>query len=80
LQGHNHVILSIAFLPQTDPAENLKLVSSSADETIKIWDVETGECLMTLSPDRLYEGMKITGATSLSEGQRAALQKLGAVV
>jgi WD40 repeat protein len=74
------VILSIAFLPQTDPAENLKLVSSSADETIKIWDVETGECLMTLSPDRLYEGMKITGATSLSEGQRAALQKLGAVV
>jgi WD40 repeat protein len=80
LQGHNHVILSIAFLPQTDPAENLKLVSSSADETIKIWDVGTGECLRTLSPDRLYEGMKIIGATGLSEGQRAVLQQLGAVV
>jgi WD40 repeat protein len=74
------VILSIAFLPPTNSADDLHLVSSSADETIKIWDVGTGECLTTLCPDRLYEGMEITGATGLSQGQRAVLKQLGAVL
>jgi WD40 repeat protein len=80
LVGHNHVILSIAFLPQTDPAEDLKLVSSSADETIKIWNVQTGECLTTLYPDRLYEGMDITNVTGFTEGAITTLKSLGAIV
>nr|WP_302480992.1 hypothetical protein [Nostoc sp. TCL240-02] len=28
------------------------LVSGSQDETIKLWDVETGECLQTLRSPR----------------------------
>jgi len=37
------------------------------DETIKLWDVQTGECLKTLRPDRPYERMNITGVTGLTE-------------
>ncbi|WP_146138171.1 hypothetical protein [Chamaesiphon polymorphus] len=75
------------FLSQPDPTEDLKLVSSSADETIKIWNVQTGECLTTLHPvrvasalrNRLYEGMNITGVTGLSEGQISVLKQLGSL-
>ena len=58
---------------------NLQLVSSSADETIKIWDVGTGECLTTLQPERLYEGMNITGVAGLTEGSISTLKILGAI-
>ncbi|PSB58709.1 hypothetical protein C7B77_03760 [Chamaesiphon polymorphus CCALA 037] len=87
MTGHNQIILSIVFLSQPDPTEDLKLVSSSADETIKIWNVQTGECLTTLHPvrvasalrNRLYEGMNITGVTGLSEGQISVLKQLGSL-
>src|SRR5262249_25543484 len=55
------------------------LVSSSGDQTIKLWDVQTGECLNTLSAEKPYAGMNITGARGLSEAQQAALRSLGAV-
>jgi WD40 repeat protein len=54
-------------------------VSSSQDETIKIWDVSTGECKKNLRADRLYEGMNITGATGLTEATKATLKALGAI-
>jgi WD40 repeat protein len=79
LVGHQQGILSFAFLPQTEDQPMLRLVSSGVDETIKIWNVETGDCLTTLYPDRLYEGMTITGISGLSAGQKAVLKKLGAV-
>ncbi len=43
LEGHISLILSTAF-----HADNQRLVSSSEDETIKIWDINTGKCLKTL--------------------------------
>jgi WD40 repeat protein len=46
--------LSVRFSP-----DGQRLVSSSTYETIKIWEVATGECLHTLKADGLYEGMKI---------------------
>jgi WD40 repeat protein len=55
------------------------LVSGSRDETIKLWDVRTGECFKTLRPDRPYERMNITGVTGLTEAQKASLRALGAV-
>jgi WD40 repeat protein len=62
------------------PQENSPLLaSSSLDETIKIWDVEMGECLKTLRAERPYEGMNITGVTGLTEAQKATLKTLGAV-
>jgi WD40 repeat protein len=36
-------------------------VSGSDDRTIKLWDVATGRCNLTLMGDRLYEGMNIQG-------------------
>jgi WD40 repeat protein len=43
------------------------LASGSQDETIKLWDVKTGECLKTLRADRLYEGMNINDVKGLTE-------------
>jgi WD40 repeat protein len=55
------------------------LVSGSQDETIKLWNPTTGECLKTLRVDRLYEGMNIQGATGLTAAQKATLKTLGAI-
>lgn len=74
LQGHTGWIWSVALGPKGET-----LASSSQDGTIKIWDVLTGECLKTLRSARPYEGMNITGATSLSVATVATLKALGAV-
>ena len=55
------------------------LASGSFDETIRVWDVDTGQCLRVLKSDRIYEGMNIHGATGLSDGQTAVLKQLGAI-
>ncbi len=68
------MVWSVAFSP-----DGCTLASGSQDETIKLWDVQTGECLKTLRPDRPYERMNITGVTGLTEAQKATLRALGAV-
>jgi hypothetical protein len=45
----------------------------------RYWNLESGECLKILRPDRLYEGMNITGDKELSEGQKAMLERWGAI-
>ena len=55
------------------------VVSSSDDETIRLWDMQTGNCLHILRLDRPYEGMNITGVTGLTSAQRSMLKSLGAV-
>ncbi|MCB0188020.1 MAG: hypothetical protein KDE31_27320, partial [Caldilineaceae bacterium] len=55
------------------------VASGSADATIKLWDVQTGECLKTLQPERPYERMNITNATGLTQAQKATLKALGAI-
>jgi WD40 repeat protein len=55
------------------------LASGCADETLRLWDVKTGECLKTLLPPKLYQDMNITGVTGLTEAQKAVLKALGAV-
>jgi WD40 repeat protein len=52
------------------------LASGSEDETIKLWNIETGICIKTLKAKRLYEGMNITGVTGV---QKTTLKALGAV-
>lgn len=83
LEGHTSGITSVAFcaLPLTSAsaAPPYILASGSFDETIRLWDVQTGECLQVLRPDRLYEGMDITGLTGLTTGAIATLKSLGAV-
>jgi WD40 repeat protein len=44
LRGHTAAVLSCAFFPDGD-----RLVSASADGTLRIWDLETGETLHVLT-------------------------------
>ncbi|MBW4575438.1 MAG: NACHT domain-containing protein [Aphanothece sp. CMT-3BRIN-NPC111] len=94
LPGHSNLVSSVAFnsvgvgvVPERATLgkaelthENSQILAScSYDETIKLWDILTGECLKTLRADRLYEGMNITGVTGLTIAQKSTLKALGAV-
>lgn len=89
LHGHTSNVLTVAFSPQPSEVESVAagfnyserpvLASGSQDETIKLWDIVTGECLQTLRSVRPYEGMNITDATGLTDANRATLKALGAV-
>ncbi len=74
LQGHTGWVWSVAFSPNGST-----LASGSYDGTIMLWDTQTGERLKTLRSDRPYERMNITGATGLTEAQKATLRGLGAI-
>ncbi|KZV99938.1 WD40 repeat-like protein [Exidia glandulosa HHB12029] len=41
LRGHTDSVISVAFLP-----DGRRLVSSSADKTLRIWDIETGNAVI----------------------------------
>ena len=43
LEGHSDDVNSVSFSP-----DGSKIVSGSADRTVKLWDVTSGECLQTL--------------------------------
>ena len=43
LQGHSHFVWSVSF-----SADGTKVASGSNDNTVKLWDVTSGECLRTL--------------------------------
>ena len=56
----------------------LIVISSSFDETFKVWNIHTETCLKTIRPLRPYEGMNITNIKGLSQAQKASLIALGA--
>jgi WD40 repeat protein len=60
-------------------ADGTLIASSSRDETVKLWDVLTGECIKTYREPRPYEGLNIHGATGLTSAQKAKLIALGAI-
>jgi platelet-activating factor acetylhydrolase IB subunit alpha len=43
LQGHEHEVSSVEFIPGGD-----FLFSSSNDQTVKMWDINSGFCVQTL--------------------------------
>jgi WD40 repeat protein len=55
------------------------LISGSFDETLKFWNLNTGECLETLKTPQLYERMNILGVQGLTDAQKMTLQALGAI-
>jgi len=74
LRGHSNCVWSVAFSP-----DGGSVASGSDDGMMKLWDVQTGECIKTLRSDRPYERMNITGVTGLTEAQKFTLQMLGAM-
>jgi WD40 repeat protein len=92
LSGHTSQVYGVAFNPIPPTPLNKGgvgvslpsgiggiLASCSYDETIKLWAIDTGECLNTLRVDRLYEGTNIAGVTGLTDAQKLTLKTLGAV-
>ena len=57
-----------------------RLLACGTDEgTIVLWEMQTGQHLLTLRSDRPYERMNISGVTGITSGQRASLKALGAI-
>lgn len=94
LQGHTTGVMSVAFspIPLTSPIpkESLMsppwkgglgglLASGGRDEIIKIWDIQTGECLKTLKIDRPYQNMNITAIKGVTQATISTLKALGAI-
>ncbi len=88
--GHTNLVSTLVFQPPDSVLDgpdqaNITLdlceglLSGSFDETLRFWDVQTGECLQILRAERPYEGMNITGVTGLTEAQKTTLKALGAV-
>ena len=48
--GHSGYVSSVAFSP-----DGTKVVTGSKDSTVKIWNVESGDVLHTLSGEREYD-------------------------
>ena len=42
LQGHTQSVWSVAVLPDGNA------ISASYDKTLKVWDLKSGQCVMTL--------------------------------
>jgi WD40 repeat protein len=70
--GHREVVTAVAV-----SSDGSNIASCGGDE-IKIWDVETGECIRTIS-NKPCGGMRIGGAIGLTSGQIESLKALGAV-
>lgn len=79
LEGHEHWVWSLDFRPAAvGGLRSPLLASSSVDKTVRLWDVQSGKCRMVLRPLGPYAGMNITGATGISDTQKATLKQLGA--
>ena len=74
LQGHASWVWAVAFSP-----DERTIAGGSPDGTIKIWSIQTGECLFTLRSSRPYELMNITNAKGLTPALQSMLKALGAV-
>ena len=49
LEGHTNYVMSVAF-----NHDGTKIVSGSSDNTIRVWNVDTGECIVTLEGHEGY--------------------------
>ena len=73
-QGHEGPVQSL----RTSPDGRL-LASCGDDGAIRIWEMENGDHVTTLRHDRPYERLDITGIQGLTDAQKLALKRMGAV-
>ncbi len=74
--NHTDLVNFVVFHPDPD---RLLMATCSHDETIRLWDTDFWICVKVLRPQRMYEGMNITGVTGLTTAQLMALRELGAI-
>jgi hypothetical protein len=55
LSGHTDYVKAVAVIPNTHQA-----ISASHDGTLKIWNLETGECQRTLGEHQSWEGVVVS--------------------
>ena len=67
-------VVSLAFSP-----DGQTLLVGCEDGQLRLWNVQTGQCIRVLRAPGPYAGMNITGVTGISDAQKAALQALGAI-
>jgi WD40 repeat protein len=60
LTGHTNSIRSLAIANWQDNKERSIIISSSFDETIKIWDLDRGELIKTLNPTGKINAIAVT--------------------
>jgi WD40 repeat protein/DNA-binding SARP family transcriptional activator len=71
---HGVWVVTINFSP-----DGRTLISGGEDGRLRLWDVATGALLRVLRAPGPYAGMDISGATGITDAQRAGLWALGAV-
>jgi len=72
---HLHWIENIIF-----SQDDKYIVTGCRDDTIKIWDVENGKTVRTISTSRNYIGLRLTGSRGLNAEALKALEERGAIV
>lgn len=74
LKGHESRVRAVAFSP-----DGKLILSGSDDGAIKLWDRQTLQCIKTFIGERPYERMDISEVQGLTDAQRIALRRLGAI-
>ena len=74
LTGHTGYVQGVVW-----SADGRMLASCGDDNTIQVWDLQSGQHLQTLRRDRPYERLDSSGIRGLTQAEIATLQALGAV-
>ena len=74
LKGHESRVRSVVFSP-----DGMLILSGGDDGAIKLWDRQTLQCIKTFVGERPYERMNISEAQGLTDAQKTALRRLGAI-
>ena len=77
--GRSHSLFTASVRTVAFSSDGKVIVSGSFDETIRLWEEQSGTCLKVLRSDRPYERMNITGVSGLTEAQKVTLKVLGAI-
>ncbi|MER3475833.1 MAG: hypothetical protein C4287_03770 [Leptolyngbya sp. ERB_1_2] len=74
MRGHCDRVWSVKF-----NQDGSMIASGSEDQTIRLWNVNTGKCVKVLQKPQPYDGMNITNVSGMTNAQKTTLKALGAI-